>query len=80
MAGRLDGKVILVTGAASGMGRVATRVFTAHGAKVVAADLNAAGLEAVLRRTGPSHRGVGAAGGGQRHLVGRRRADGRRRC
>jgi NAD(P)-dependent dehydrogenase (short-subunit alcohol dehydrogenase family) len=36
---RLDGKVALVTGAGSGMGRVATRMFAAHGAKVVALDL-----------------------------------------
>jgi NAD(P)-dependent dehydrogenase (short-subunit alcohol dehydrogenase family) len=48
MGGRLAGKVILVTGAASGMGRVATKIFTAHGAHVVAADLNAEGLDAVL--------------------------------
>ena len=37
---RLDGKVVLVTGAASGMGRVATRMFAEQGANVVAADLN----------------------------------------
>lgn len=48
MTARLDGKVILVTGAASGMGRVATDIFTRHGAKVVASDLNLPGLEATL--------------------------------
>lgn len=37
---RLAGKVILVTGAASGMGRVATRMFVEQGAKVIAADIN----------------------------------------
>ncbi len=42
---RLENKVILVTGAASGMGRVATRMFAEQGAKVVAADLAAAALE-----------------------------------
>jgi NAD(P)-dependent dehydrogenase (short-subunit alcohol dehydrogenase family) len=41
---RLEGKVILVTGAASGMGRVATDHFTRHGASVVASDVNEAGL------------------------------------
>jgi NAD(P)-dependent dehydrogenase (short-subunit alcohol dehydrogenase family) len=51
---RLEGKVILVTGAASGMGRVATRIFTGHGAKVIAADLNAAGLDAVIAELDPS--------------------------
>lgn len=41
---RLAGKVILVTGAASGMGRVATRMFVEQGAKVIAADINEAAL------------------------------------
>ena len=36
----LDGKVILVTGAARGMGREMTRAFLAHGANVVATDLS----------------------------------------
>jgi NAD(P)-dependent dehydrogenase (short-subunit alcohol dehydrogenase family) len=37
---RLDGKVALITGAASGMGRVAAERFAAEGARVVAVDLN----------------------------------------
>jgi NAD(P)-dependent dehydrogenase (short-subunit alcohol dehydrogenase family) len=37
---RLDGKVALITGAGSGMGRVATHVFAREGARVVAADLD----------------------------------------
>lgn len=41
---RLSGKVILVTGAASGMGRVATRMFAEQGAQVIAADVDEAGL------------------------------------
>jgi NAD(P)-dependent dehydrogenase (short-subunit alcohol dehydrogenase family) len=41
---RLAGKVILVTGAASGMGRVATRMFVEQGAKVIAADIDDAAL------------------------------------
>ncbi len=36
---RLAGKVILVTGAASGMGRVATKSFVEHGAQVIAFDV-----------------------------------------
>src|ERR1700724_2702286 len=38
--GRLDGKVALITGAGSGMGRVATQTFVREGAQVVAADVN----------------------------------------
>jgi NAD(P)-dependent dehydrogenase (short-subunit alcohol dehydrogenase family) len=42
---RLSDKVILVTGAASGMGRVATRMFAEQGAKVIAADIAATALD-----------------------------------
>ena len=51
---RLEGKVALVTGAGSGIGRATVRRFAAEGARVVAADLDAeraeetcAGLDAV---------------------------------
>jgi NAD(P)-dependent dehydrogenase (short-subunit alcohol dehydrogenase family) len=36
---RLDGKVALITGAASGMGKVATTLFAGEGARVVVADV-----------------------------------------
>jgi NAD(P)-dependent dehydrogenase (short-subunit alcohol dehydrogenase family) len=45
MSVRLAGKTILVTGAASGMGRVATRMFAEQGAKVIATDLKQEGLD-----------------------------------
>jgi NAD(P)-dependent dehydrogenase (short-subunit alcohol dehydrogenase family) len=37
--GRLDGKVAVITGAASGMGKVAAALFAAEGARVIAADV-----------------------------------------
>ena len=40
MAGRLDGKVCVITGAGGGMGREAAIVFTGEGAKVCVADLD----------------------------------------
>jgi NAD(P)-dependent dehydrogenase (short-subunit alcohol dehydrogenase family) len=38
-AGRLDGKVAVITGAAGGIGRASARRFAAEGARVVVADL-----------------------------------------
>jgi NAD(P)-dependent dehydrogenase (short-subunit alcohol dehydrogenase family) len=39
MAGRLDGKVALITGASNGLGRVAAELFAHHGARVVIGDV-----------------------------------------
>jgi NAD(P)-dependent dehydrogenase (short-subunit alcohol dehydrogenase family) len=46
----LDGRVAVITGAASGMGKAAAILFAAHGAKVVLADLNVAGGEDAAAR------------------------------
>ena len=41
MAGRLEGRVAVVTGGASGLGEATVRLFAAQGARVVVADLQA---------------------------------------
>ena len=39
MTGRLEGKVAVITGAASGIGRASVDLFVSEGARVVAADI-----------------------------------------
>jgi NAD(P)-dependent dehydrogenase (short-subunit alcohol dehydrogenase family) len=46
--GRLQDKVTIITGGASGMGRVAARMFAAEGAKVVVADVTAPAAQSVV--------------------------------
>ena len=52
MSGRLDGKVALITGASSGMGRVASELFVAEGARVVVADVDDVAGAAVAANLG----------------------------
>ncbi len=52
MGGRLDGKVAVITGAAAGFGEGMADLFVAEGARVVVADINAAGAETVAARHG----------------------------
>jgi len=48
-AGRFSGKCVVVTGAASGIGKASTLLFAREGATVFAADIDLAGAEALAR-------------------------------
>ena len=63
MTARFAGKVVLITGAASGIGLAAARAFAAEGAQVVLADRDAAGAEAgaaAIRAGGGTALGIAA--------------------
>ena len=51
---RLEGKVAVITGAASGFGEGMAKRFAAEGARIVVADLNAKGAERVAAEIGAS--------------------------
>jgi NAD(P)-dependent dehydrogenase (short-subunit alcohol dehydrogenase family) len=54
MAGRLEGKVAIVTGATSGIGEATARLFAAEGARVVLAGRTVDKGEALARELGPN--------------------------
>jgi 3-hydroxybutyrate dehydrogenase len=58
---QLENKVAIVTGAASGIGKGIAALFAREGAKVVIADLNKKGAEAVAAEFGGAKRALGIA-------------------
>ncbi|MFK7895165.1 MAG: SDR family NAD(P)-dependent oxidoreductase [Myxococcota bacterium] len=58
MLKEFEGKVAVVTGAASGIGAALCEGFAARGMSVIAADIDAAGAEATAKRIGSAAHGV----------------------
>lgn len=59
MGSVLDGRVAIVTGAASGFGAATARRFVEEGAKVLLADVNEEGAKSVAESLGEHARGIG---------------------
>ena len=58
MAGKLEGKVAIITGSASGIGAATASAFAREGARVVVADVN---IEAAQRHAATINAGIGKA-------------------
>jgi NAD(P)-dependent dehydrogenase (short-subunit alcohol dehydrogenase family) len=60
--GKLDGRVAIITGSASGIGRAMTRRFLEEGARVAAVDVDGAALRTTVEELGGAGELVGAEG------------------
>ena len=58
---RLENKVAIVTGAASGIGKQIAELFAREGARIAIADLNQQGADAVADELGGAKRAIGVA-------------------
>ena len=58
---RLENKVAIVTGAASGIGKQIATLFAQEGARIAIADLNQKGADAVVDELGGTKRAIGIA-------------------
>jgi NAD(P)-dependent dehydrogenase (short-subunit alcohol dehydrogenase family) len=52
--GRMDGKIVLITGGAQGLGEATARMLVREGAKVAVTDINVEGANAVAKSLGDS--------------------------
>ena len=68
MSGRLDGKVAVITGAASGIGRESARRFAAEGARVCVVDPNYTFVSKLRKDLLPAAELYGGAHGRLRQL------------
>jgi NAD(P)-dependent dehydrogenase (short-subunit alcohol dehydrogenase family) len=61
MQGLLEGKVAVITGAGSGVGRAAVKLWAEHGAKIIAADINLPSAEESVQLAGAKQGQIKAA-------------------